>query len=106
MKMLIRLLKTRSLAVGKGSERVFNPFIPEDGVYEYKIKLVDEPYGWQPRDKLIIASTDYDMNQAEEVEIVNCQIPCEGFCECTVQGELKYTHYGKIYKVFLNNYLI
>ena len=80
----------------------------DDGVYEYKIKIVDEPFGWQPRDKLIIASTDYDMNQAEEVEIVNCQIPCDGFCECTVQGDLKYTHYGKIYKVYtyLSNYYI
>ena len=59
----------------------------------FEIKLDDEPFGWQSGDKIVIASTDYDMYQAEEFEIVNCELKT-----CVVKGQLKYSHYGKIYK--------
>ena len=42
-----------------------------------------------------------DMNQAEVVEVVNCD-PCEPiikYCICKVKGLLNFTHYGEIYKV-------
>ena len=66
---------------------------------EYVITLIVEPFGWKSGDKLVIASTDYDMYQAEEVEVVDCN-PCVPlhYCTCMVRGELKYTHYGEIYK--------
>ena len=72
----------------------------------YEIKLVDEPLGWEAGDNLVIASTDFDMYQAEEVEVINCTTPCEEFiyCKCfvkAIKGTLEFTHYGKIYKVFL-----
>ena len=67
---------------------------------EYILRLSDEPYGWVAGDKLVIASTDYDMHQAEEVEVVGCE-PCgkqREVCTCTVRGDIKYTHYGEYYK--------
>lgn len=67
---------------------------------QFDIKVIDEPTGWTPGDKLVIASTDYDMNQAEEVEVVECK-PCSALrtsCSCRVKGPLKYQHYGNIYK--------
>ena len=54
---------------------------------------MDEPFGWKKGDKLVIASTDYDMHQAEMVEIIECQSMA-----CIVEADLKYTHYGEIYK--------
>lgn len=59
-----------------------------NGFGKYVLKLVDEPLGWKAGDKIVIASTDYDMHQAEEVEVVECQ-PCLGqhlHCTCTVSG--------------------
>lgn len=72
---------------------------PQSAESEFVIQLVDEPSGWKTGDKLVVASTDYDMHQAEEIEVVSCE-PCAQlqFCACTVRGELKYTHYGGIYK--------
>ena len=31
---------------------------------EFTIKIVDDPVGWKQGDKLVIASTDFDMYQA------------------------------------------
>ena len=73
---------------------------PVEGKSEYEIKLVDEPYGWLPGDKLVIASTDFDMYQTEEVELIDCEFPCDGFtfCTCLIRADLNFTHYGKVYK--------
>ena len=54
---------------------------------------MDKPFGWKTGDKLVIASTDYDMHQAEMVEVLACESKA-----CIVSGDLKYTHYGEIYK--------
>ena len=86
---------------------------------EVTIRIEDIPVGWEAGDRLVIASTDFDMNQvrsgvakksgiimslikAEEVEIVNCA-PCAEFvtCSCTVRavgGQIKYEHFAEIYK--------
>ena len=73
--------------------------VPDDSG-EYILKLADIPVGWRPGDKLVIASTDYDMHQAEEVEIVECFscLDAHLFCVCFVKGDIKYKHYGEIYK--------
>ena len=72
---------------------------PLENTNEYILQLVDQPKGWKAGDMLVIASTDFDMNQAEEVEVISCD-PCSGltFCTCKVKGEVRYTHYGEIYK--------
>ena len=45
----------------------------EEPYDEYTITLVDDVSSWNIGDKLVIASTDYDMNQAEEVEILSIE---------------------------------
>ena len=69
--------------------------VPIQGKSEYEIKLVDEPFGWLPGDKLVIASTDFDMYQTEEVELIECDFQ---FWNCLIRADLNFTHYGKIYK--------
>ena len=54
---------------------------------------MDEPFGWKAGDQLVIASTDYDMHQAEIAEVVACES-----MTCTVNANIKFTHYGEIYK--------
>ena len=48
----------------------------------------------------------WDMNQAEVVEVVNCDScePIIKYCICKVKGLLNFTHYGEIYKV--NSFLM
>ena len=72
--------------------------IPVQGESEYIIKLVDQPFGWLPGDKLVIASTDFDMYQAEEVELLECEFHEFQFSQCLIRADLNFTHYGKIYK--------
>lgn len=36
------------------------------------LELADEPHGWQAGDRLVVASTDYSMHQAEEFTILPC----------------------------------
>ena len=39
---------------------------------QYELELEDSDLGsWEAGDKLVIASTDYNFNQAEEVEVVS-----------------------------------
>ena len=69
---------------------------------EFTIKIVDSPDGWEEGDRLVIASTDYDMNQAEEVEVVGCS-PCVELmaCSCKVKPlatSLRFSHYGEVYR--------
>ena len=64
----------------------------------YEIKLVDEPIGWEAGDNLVIASTDFDMYQAEEVELLECEFHEFQFSQCLIRADLNFTHYGKIYK--------
>ena len=42
--------------------------LPHSGVFD--IQLAEEPLGWKMGDKLVIASTDYNKEQAEVVEVV------------------------------------
>jgi len=70
---------------------------PQSGTFE--IQLEQNPVGWNVGDKLVIASTDYNMEQAEVVEVFACE-SCNHqlSCTCLVTGEIKFTHFGQIYK--------
>ena len=56
----------------------------------YSITLA-EPVNWEAGDIIVIASTDFDYNQAETIEVVSCSGK-----ECRVTGELKYQHFGEV----------
>ncbi|XP_078610725.1 cell surface hyaluronidase CEMIP2-like [Branchiostoma floridae x Branchiostoma japonicum] len=66
-----------------------------DGVgNEMVMNLKDDVSSWEPGDHIVLASTDYDMEQAEEFEL----LPCE---ECStrqvkINGRAKYTHFGEV----------
>ena len=47
---------------------------PDDEPYDqYTVTLSDDVSSWNVGDKLVIASTDFDMDQAEEVEVISVQ---------------------------------
>ncbi|XP_075867464.1 cell migration-inducing and hyaluronan-binding protein [Nelusetta ayraudi] len=56
------------------------------------LELAEEPHGWQPGDRLVVASTDYSMHQAEEFTILPC-LTCTAN-QVKVQGKPKYIHLG------------
>ncbi|XP_035678003.1 cell surface hyaluronidase-like [Branchiostoma floridae] len=61
---------------------------------EYVINLKDDVSSWQPGDHIVLASTDYNMEQAEEFQLLPCQ-------ECSrhqvkITGQIKYSHFGEI----------
>ena len=55
------------------------------------IFLLDDVSSWMPGDKLVLASTDFDFNQAEVVTVKKCTGK-----SCTVQGPLEFDHFGEI----------
>ena len=63
------------------------------GAGPHELELEELGLGWQAGDRLVIASTDYDLDQAEEV-VVDA---CEGNL-CIVTGNILYEHFGEIYK--------
>jgi len=63
---------------------------------KYFLELADDVSNWQPGDKLVIASTDFDYNQAEEVKILS--IHPENGKQIQIEGEILYTHFGEIYE--------
>ncbi|CAH1248392.1 TMEM2 [Branchiostoma lanceolatum] len=61
---------------------------------EFVINLKDDVSSWEPGDHIVLASTDYDMEQAEEFEL----LPCE---ECStrqvkINGQARYNHFGEV----------
>ena len=49
-----------------------------DGM-ELQLELMDEPFGWKSGDKVVIASTDYDMNQAMQHSLFGTHTPISLF---------------------------
>ena len=43
----------------------------EDQYDQFQVTLADDVSSWNVGDKLVIASTDFNMNQAEEVEVIS-----------------------------------
>jgi len=58
-----------------------------------EIELTGDVSDWRPGDSVVIASTDFDFEQAEEFEIVSV----DGN-KITLQGEIKFSHYGEEYE--------
>ena len=45
----------------------------EEPYDQFEVTLADDVSSWNAGDKLVIASTDFNMNQAEEVEVVSTE---------------------------------
>ncbi|XP_078578220.1 cell surface hyaluronidase-like [Branchiostoma floridae x Branchiostoma japonicum] len=60
----------------------------------YVINLKDDVSSWQPGDRIVLASTDYNMEQAEEFQLLPCQ-ECSSH-QVKISGEVQYNHFGEI----------
>ncbi|XP_046332539.2 cell surface hyaluronidase-like [Haliotis rufescens] len=58
------------------------------------LKLNAEVSTWRPGDKIVIASTDFDWRQAEEMTIKSC--PSCAVNEICLTEPLEYMHYGEV----------
>ncbi|XP_035659371.1 cell surface hyaluronidase-like [Branchiostoma floridae] len=63
-------------------------------VADYVINLNDDVTSWQPGDRIVLASTDYSMEQAEEFELLPCP-ECSKY-QVKINGKPKYMHFGEI----------
>ena len=61
---------------------------------ERTIRLVDSISTWETGDRIAIASTDYDFEQAEEFELLACSDCSEN--EVKIMGPIAYTHWGEV----------
>ncbi|XP_066283939.1 inactive cell surface hyaluronidase CEMIP2-like [Branchiostoma lanceolatum] len=75
-----------------GSERC--TFSVEGTGGEYVINLKDDVSSWQPGDHIVLASTDYNMEQAEEFQLLPCP-ECSSH-QVKISGQIKYNHFGEI----------
>uniref|UniRef100_A0A8C7R076 Cell migration inducing hyaluronidase 1 n=1 Tax=Oncorhynchus mykiss TaxID=8022 RepID=A0A8C7R076_ONCMY len=57
------------------------------------LELAEPAEGWGPGDRLVLASTDYSMHQAEEFTILPC--PACGPTQVKVQGKPVFLHMGE-----------
>ncbi|CAH1264696.1 TMEM2 [Branchiostoma lanceolatum] len=60
----------------------------------YVINLKDDVSSWQPGDHIVLASTDYNMEQAEEFQLLPCP-ECSSH-QVKISGEIGYMHFGEI----------
>uniref|UniRef100_A0A8C4DSY3 Cell migration inducing hyaluronidase 1 n=1 Tax=Dicentrarchus labrax TaxID=13489 RepID=A0A8C4DSY3_DICLA len=57
------------------------------------LELADQPEGWGSRDRVVVASTDYSMHQAEEFTLLSC--PTCTSNQVKVQGKPQFIHMGE-----------
>uniref|UniRef100_UPI0037E761A8 cell migration-inducing and hyaluronan-binding protein-like n=1 Tax=Semicossyphus pulcher TaxID=241346 RepID=UPI0037E761A8 len=57
------------------------------------LELADQPEGWGSADRVVVASTDYSMHQAEEFTILPC-LTCTSN-QVKVQGKAQFIHIGE-----------
>lgn len=57
------------------------------------LHLAEHPLGWAPGDRLVVASTDYSMHQAEEFTLLPC--PTCSPEQVKVQGKAQFLHMGE-----------
>uniref|UniRef100_A0AAX7TR77 G8 domain-containing protein n=1 Tax=Astatotilapia calliptera TaxID=8154 RepID=A0AAX7TR77_ASTCA len=57
------------------------------------LELADHPAGWGPGDRVVVASTDYSMHQAEEFTLLPC--PTCASNQLKVRGKTKFIHMGE-----------
>ncbi|GFN91401.1 transmembrane protein 2-like [Plakobranchus ocellatus] len=59
-----------------------------------KINLMHDVSSWQPGDKVVVASTDFEWRQAEMKTILPCP-DCTNY-QVKLEGEFQYTHFGEV----------
>ncbi|KAK5916134.1 hypothetical protein CesoFtcFv8_001661 [Champsocephalus esox] len=57
------------------------------------LELGDEAQGWRSGDRVVVASTDYSMHQAEEFSLMPCSTCTSS--QVKVQGKAKFIHMGE-----------
>ncbi|XP_041649149.1 cell migration-inducing and hyaluronan-binding protein [Cheilinus undulatus] len=57
------------------------------------LELADQPQGWGPSDRVVVASTDYSMHQTEEFTLLPCPTCTPN--QIKVQGKAKFVHIGE-----------
>uniref|UniRef100_A0A3Q4GGR5 Cell migration inducing hyaluronidase 1 n=1 Tax=Neolamprologus brichardi TaxID=32507 RepID=A0A3Q4GGR5_NEOBR len=57
------------------------------------LELADHPAGWGPGDRVVVASTDYSMHQAEEFTLLPC--PTCASNQLKVRGKANFIHMGE-----------
>ncbi|XP_070200699.1 cell surface hyaluronidase CEMIP2-like [Littorina saxatilis] len=84
----------RDFQVATSAKTTFQYFrvLSADAAYP-KLELADSVIGWSPGDKIVVASTDFDWEQAEVREIVDCNGECTN-SQIRVSSPFQYTHYG------------
>uniref|UniRef100_A0A673JNX2 G8 domain-containing protein n=1 Tax=Sinocyclocheilus rhinocerous TaxID=307959 RepID=A0A673JNX2_9TELE len=65
-----------------------------DAVDKVVLNLMDEVSSWKPGDRIVVASTDYSMHQAEEFTLLPC--PHCNRKQVRIQGKPQFTHVGEI----------
>ena len=63
------------------------------------LNLVDDVSSWKPGDRLVVASTDYSMYQAEEFQV----LPCRACRPTQVKVAGKVLHLGRLVLQFTNS---
>ncbi|XP_019628398.1 PREDICTED: transmembrane protein 2-like [Branchiostoma belcheri] len=69
-------------------------FLVNGNAGAYVINLRDDVTSWQPGDHIVLASTDYDMEQAEEFQLLPCP-ECSAH-QVKINGKARYTHFGEV----------
>ncbi|XP_023659045.2 cell surface hyaluronidase [Paramormyrops kingsleyae] len=65
-----------------------------DAVDQVVLNLKDDARSWRPGDRIVVASTDYSMYQAEEFTLLPC--PQCNQNQVRIQGKPQFTHVGEI----------
>ncbi|XP_051541641.1 cell surface hyaluronidase-like isoform X1 [Myxocyprinus asiaticus] len=65
-----------------------------DAVDKVVLNLLDDVSSWKPGDRIVVASTDYSMHQAEEFTLLPC--PHCNRKQVRIQGKPQFTHVGEI----------
>ncbi|KAM9446380.1 cell surface hyaluronidase [Clarias gariepinus] len=65
-----------------------------DVVDQVILNVQDDVSSWRPGDRIVVASTDYSMHQAEEFTLLPC--PHCGRTQLRIQGKPQFTHMGEI----------
>ena len=57
------------------------------------MNLLDDASTWRAGDRIFVASTDYDFDQAEEFEIKSVNGN-----QVTIKGQVMFEHFGEVYE--------
>jgi hypothetical protein len=66
----------------------------EPGATDFVVTLSDDATSWKPGDRVVVATSDYDMEHAEEFDLVECT-SCTPY-QIKVKGPAMYRHLGAV----------